>query len=378
MHELVQAQRSLGHEVETFASDSSGIAINTGPGSAGVFESVRSASNILFSTTAMRALKSTVARMRPDVVHFHSIYHQLSPSVLLAVPDDVPRVMTLHDFKLAAPCYGLFRDDAPCERCVGKPVPVDAVRLRCIKGSIAASTLCAVEQVIHRRTYKSNIDFFIAPSDFAADLLSRSPMVAPDAVRVVSHGIGHRLKNTLPSGSMHALFVGRLAREKAVQDLIKAWNSANVDGFRLQVIGDGPDRRALEDLANDSIEFTGWSSPDEVASAVSKARLVVVPSRFYETFGLVVAEALMAGTPVIASDSGALPEHVKRSLGGLTYQAGNVPSLIKVLSEVILDGDRLNDMGKAGRSYATSLLSIDRMTDEIFNVYEEARYLRSD
>ena len=102
----------------------------------------RASARMLWSTVAAAAgWTQVVDEFRPDVVHLHNIYHQLSPSVLRPLRRrGLPAVMTLHDYKLACPTY-LFLDKGKlCEACLGGHFR-QAVRRRCKDGSLAASAL---------------------------------------------------------------------------------------------------------------------------------------------------------------------------------------------------------------------------------------------
>jgi glycosyltransferase involved in cell wall biosynthesis len=91
----------------------------------------------------------------------------------------------------------------------------------------------------------------------------------------------------------------------------------------LKIVGDGP----LADLVSQacsrhsSIEWLGRQAPTEVRELMGQARAVLVPSVWYEPFGLVAIEAFAKGTPVIATDRGALPEIVEPGRTGLVHKA---------------------------------------------------------
>ena len=76
------------------------------PPPAQLSERVRGVARMLYSTSASKGMDAVLSEFRPDVVHLHNIYHQLSPSVLRPIARRrIPAVMTLHDYKLACPTY---------------------------------------------------------------------------------------------------------------------------------------------------------------------------------------------------------------------------------------------------------------------------------
>jgi glycosyltransferase involved in cell wall biosynthesis len=371
--DLIEAQRSDGISAELFSSETVFDGeVELEPRGRRLSEKLAIGANVMWSRRARRAFEVKVQQFGPDVVHYHSIYHQLSPSVLPPSRVSWGSVMTLHDFKLAAPCYVLTRDGAACTECVGKWFPTGAIRYRCVKGSFAASALCSAEQLVHRPRYRRRIDRFIVPSNYSARILAMSGAVEPDTLRVVPHGVATRAPNPRPSASEELLFIGRLSPEKGVLDLLKAWRA--VCGrlpFNLTVIGDGPEMSSAAAAAPEATTFVGWRSKAEVDEALSRARAVVVPSRSCETFGLVAAEAMSAGVPVVVSDAGALPELIEKSGAGVVYPAGDVEALASALMR-IGDADAADTLGQAGLRFARAHLGVREMSRSTLGVYQEA------
>jgi len=166
------------------------------------------------------------------------------------------------------------------------------------------------------------------------------------------------LEAGLDPARRYLLFVGRLEdRVKRVSALIRAFTAiarehGDVD---LVIVGDGPDRAALERLATGApgrIHFPGWI--DDVAA---KARLcagaecLVLPS-VTEGFPTVVGEAMACGTPVLASRVGAVPEMVVEGRTGWLWPPGDDAALASRLGEALARPDRLRAMRPAARAMA--------------------------
>jgi glycosyltransferase involved in cell wall biosynthesis len=112
------------------------------------------------------------------------------------------------------------------------------------------------------------------------------------------------------------LFVGRLVSVKGADLAIEALERLRRRGIdqTLTICGDGPERRALEEQARraglrNSVDFEGWTDPEELAMNYRRSKLLLVPSR-YEPFGIVALEAIASGCPVVAANTGGLPEAV--------------------------------------------------------------------
>jgi glycosyltransferase involved in cell wall biosynthesis len=223
--------------------------------------------------------------------------------------------MTLHDYKLVAPCYLLFRDGHECHLCVGKTFPSPGVRLRCVKSSVAASLTCAIEQSVHRPIYRDEVDAFIVPSTTARNLVLASGAVRAEDIHVVPHGVEiPAALATAQDGPAYMLFLGRLSPEKGGTCLLEAWRRANLGPeWELLIAGEGADRASLErQAAGMRIRFLGHVGDGEIQRLLYGAAAMVVPSLFPETFGLSAAEAMAAGVPVLVSNVGNLPDLIGR------------------------------------------------------------------
>jgi len=117
-------------------------------------------------------------------------------------------------------------------------------------------------------------------------------------------------------GRVGLLFVGRLVSVKGADLAIEALRRLRERGVdtTLTICGDGPERDALERQARDAdlegvVTFEGWTEPDELAARYRRAELLLVPSR-YEPFGIVALEAIASDCPVVAAETGGLPEAV--------------------------------------------------------------------
>ncbi|MDO8565995.1 MAG: glycosyltransferase [Candidatus Moranbacteria bacterium] len=125
------------------------------------------------------------------------------------------------------------------------------------------------------------------------------------------------------SGSRrHFLVVSRLTRSKKIDRVIEAFNKLELP---LLIVGDGPERARLQAQAEKNIRFVGFTSDEELAKLYVSARAVIFPSE--EDFGMVAAEALSFGTPVIAYEYGGIREIVKLGETGELFHA-ETPEII--------------------------------------------------
>jgi glycosyltransferase involved in cell wall biosynthesis len=270
-----------------------------------------------------RAVERAVSRFKPDVAHVHNTWYAMSPSVLDGLRGlGVPTVMTVHNYRLMCVNGMLLRDGRPCVDCVGRS-PWPGIRHRCYRNSAIASTAGAATIAYNRRrnTWAAGVDLYLAPTEFVRDRLLDGGFPA-DRVQVKPHFVedpGPRPQP--PSQSKTVLHVGRLSADKGAHALLDAWAGLGDTDLELVCIGDGPLRDELSQRRVPRVRFVGSVPRAEVRAWMLRARVLVAPSALYETFGLVVAEAMASGLPVIVPRGGALAEV---AAGGAVVERENV------------------------------------------------------
>ncbi|MPY92474.1 MAG: glycosyltransferase, partial [Acidimicrobiia bacterium] len=262
MLDVAALQRRAGHDVDFFAmqhpanlpatyEDQFPPFVQLDPPPRGALARAGTVATMVWSGRAARCLAEVVDDFRPDVVHLHNVYHQLSPSILRPLQRrGIPVVMTVHDYKLVCPSYRLLDQDGLCDACVGAgPLLTAPVRRRCKDGSIGASAVLALESSLHRLLGAWRpVSRFIAPSAFLASTLRRGGFPADEVVHLPNFVDADAIEARHGPGEGF-VFVGRLSGEKGVDIAVRA--VGQLPGARLTVAGDGPERAALEALAED-------------------------------------------------------------------------------------------------------------------------------
>ncbi len=170
-------------------------------------------------------------------------------------------------------------------------------------------------------------------------------------------------------GKVLALFVSRLSREKRVDLLLPI--ARDIPGLRLAIVGDGPDRRRLERIFNNTpTVFTGYLRGEALAQAYAAGDLFVFTGA-EETYGNVVVEAMASGLPVIAPNSGGVVDLVDNGKTGLQYPSESPERLFKAVKKLAGDPALLKQMGKAGYKKAQTQ-SWQNSFDTLFAQYDKA------
>ena len=304
----------------------------------------------LWNPRSARRVIDVIDAARPDVAHVHNTWFASSPSVLSALRRrHVPVVMTIHNYRLVCVNALFLRDGVLCEKCLDNG-PWSAVRHRCYRGSRATSAVAAAGIAVHRGldTWPRFVDRFIVLSEFARSRFVRAGFpphrLIPGSNFVEDPGP----RSAAPSASRDVLYVGRLSPEKGVHVLLDAWRTAASDELRLIVVGDGPDRARLEDKAPPGVAFLGRRPTVEVMGRLLQARALVIPSVWYEGQPVTALEGLAAGTPLVLSGIGGLPEVLGGGQGGWIAPANRSDALARILVQ-LADDRALDDRGAHAR-----------------------------
>lgn len=171
-------------------------------------------------------------------------------------------------------------------------------------------------------------------------------------------------------------FLGRLSSVKGVGDFLEAVRLVlfRRPEARAVVVGDGPDRQALERLAGrlglgPRVRFTGatW----EPYAALAAMDCVVCPSR-QEGLGFTVLEALAVARPIVVTGIGGVREVVEDGATGLLVPPGDRGQLVQAILRVLEDASGSAAMARAGRARVATEFTVDRMVDETVRVYSMA------
>lgn len=383
MLDLSEQLRRRGHQVEFFSvrhpdnvesslSDLFPPDTSYDPPPPGVGGKIGAAARTVWSRAAAKAMAEALDRFQPDLVHLHNIYHQLSPSILRPIRRRrIPMVMTLHDFKLICPSYRMLDRGSPCEACLDGHFR-HAVTRRCKSGSLGQSAVLALETSVHRRLGAyADIDVLICPSEFLLGKLVEAGFDRHRLRHVPNFtGVGPA-SGSVPRGD-HVLSVGRLAVEKGIDTLIEACGQD--PPRRLRIVGDGPEREALVELASrvapETTEFVGQLDRAGVLDELDRARVVAFPARGYENLPVAILEAMARGAPVIVTDIGGSPELVDGVRSGLCVPPED-PRAIRQAIDRFDDADLALALGSAGQEKIATTYALDAHLEQVEGLYRQ-------
>ena len=356
---------------------------------------VRDGIALIYSPEAKRNFQALCEEFRPDVVHLNNVHRQITLSILDAPylkEHHVPVFYTAHDYVTVCPGYLMLDGEGRvCDACLEDGKYRHCIENRCVKGSRAKSALAALEASFNRSHHSNErIDRVIAPSRFMRSKLIEGGWpegkvlalqnFADDAILARASGVANDVTDR---ESPYLLFFGRLSAEKGVDVLLRAFDAAAPSlprDMRLIVVGDGPDAAEFRELAAslDSasrIEFAGYQTGDALQTYVERASLAIASSRWRENMPYSIVEAFAAGTPVVGTRIGGIPELVANGVTGFACEPGDVATMADAMvrgAEAFLDAPVYVRMQESCRAYVRENCSRDKFMDQLVELYEEA------
>lgn len=304
---------------------------------------LQAAVGAVWSGKGYEAVANEVRAFQPDVVHVHNTFPLLSPSVYYAVHrNGACVVQTLHNYRFTCANGLLLRDGVPCEDCVGRAKWRGAI-YRCYHGSAGISGSVVALQTGHRLagTFVREVDAYIALTSFQREIVIRDGLpaerihVKPNFSRCVISA------NEQCERKKQIVFIGNIRSEKGTDLLLEAWTKVRPEGYRLLLLGDGPDRAEFQRqyASDDSMVWMGFQRPADVARVLGESKYIAVCSRWYEGFPMVLLEAFSSRTPAIAPDHAAFPEILGGGKCGFLFEPSNADSLAHALRLAVSSGE---------------------------------------
>jgi glycosyltransferase involved in cell wall biosynthesis len=326
----------------------------------------------IWSQEAYQAVSNYLTANTYDLIHIHNFFPLISPSIYYAAKaNKVPVVQTLHNYRLLCSNGLFFRDGQVCEDCLGKLIPWPGAWHGCYRRNKAASAATVGMLSIHRAlgTWNNLVDKYIVLTEFARQkfiqgglptekIVVKPNFVAPDPQ--IGSGKGD-----------YMLYVGRLSVEKGLDVLLSAWGLLP-NKIPLKIVGDGPLSEQVVEATKKfpQIEWLGRKPIREVYDIMGTAIAVIIPSKWYETFGRVATEAFAKGTPVIASNLGAIAELVDSGRLGLCFIPGDAQDLASKVQWLIEHPEELAFMHVEARKEFEAKYTAENNYQQLMYIYQ--------
>lgn len=342
-------------------------------GSNSLLNKTKMALNIFYSREAKKKMELLLNEEKPDIAHLHNIYHQISPSILPVLKkNNIPVVMTLHDFKLVCPNYTFLRDGKPCEYCYGKHF-YKAIIHRCVKNSYWASLVCALEMYFHRffRIYKEFVDVFIVLSEFSKEKMIQYG-IPPEKLVLLPNYVDLPSNGSQKNLGKYVLFSGRLSEKNGIFTLIRAMEKTKE--IPLVVAGEG---ELLSDLKGyvkekqlNNVTFMGFLNGEKLKQTIGNSLFTVFPAICYHNCPMSILESFAFGKPVVGSNLGSIPELIEDGVDGLLFESKDVEDLTEKIGYLYRHPLLAQKMGISARKKIEEKYSKEEYYEKLLGLYD--------
>lgn len=323
----------------------------------------------IWCPSGVKAMREALEREKPDVVNVHNLYPFISPAALRECKRvGVPVVMTIHNFRLMCPTGLFMRDGRPCELCLRKGNEWGCVRYNCEHSALKSIGYAARNAVARRgRHYLDCVDRFACITDFQRRKLIEAGF--PEERLLVIPNSMDASTAAAPSLGDYVAYSGRISREKGVDMIIET--ARRHPGIPFKIAGAVRDSDIVADLPA-NVELVGYLNAKELAAFYSRARFIVMASRWYEGFPMTILEAASYSKPTVGPDHGGFTEIIGagKDAIGVVFTPGDAQSLETAIVALWNDPDETIRLGRQAHQKLLAQYSTDviaRKWNELVN-----------
>lgn len=290
----------------------------------------------------------------PDVVSLHNLSGWSAAAWRTIADMRFPSVQVLHDSYVVCPKATMYKHGINCA---------------------SPCMSCRLLRLPHRRL-SNLVSAVVGVSDFILNRHVDQGYFRQVPIRRVIHNArdrgelgadvtpAHRLDGPLRFG-----FIGRLALTKGIEVLLKAFSAASVPEAELWIAGSGKtdyEQPLRQRYASKYVRFLGRVSQQEFYPQVD---VVVVPSLWNEPLGMVVAEAMAFGCPVIASRRGGIPEMIEDGINGMLFEPNHPWELVAAMERIAHSSTLRSRMRRAALAASKRFVDIDAWVSSYRDLY---------
>lgn len=323
------------------------------------------------------AMNEVLADFQPDIVHLHLIHNIGAIEACLSA---APVVVTAHDHRYVCPASNFYfkRNESRCQRTCSPACFAVTVRRKCMSLRPGYST-----------AYYRRVRWMMRNAERFAGVIAPS---ANAAGRMIAAGFPESRTHVLPyfcrveplpeprpvPESPSILYLGRISENKGWRYFVRALGRlpAHVRGTLVGNVS-GDRRRIVEDEATsagcrDRLDIREWATEEEIVQLLRGTSVLVFPSLWDETLGIVGLEALSQGVPVVASDVGGVREWLHDGETGWLVPPGDAAMLAERIGSLVESPELNRGMGSNGIALIGEKFGDVRHTSRLMGIYEQA------
>ena len=326
---------------------------------------------IIYSLEAYKKIGKVIDSFKPDIVHMNNINFQLTPSIIYAIKKrNIPLVQTVHDYQMICPNHLLYslEEAKPCERCINGS-KFNCFKYGCIHGSKAKSLIGVIEAKLYSllKTYKK-VDLYVCPSKFLEEkLLSADSLYSGKTFTIHNFIEKKPMPEKTDTEKPYVAFASRLSVEKGVGILAKA--AKLLPDITFKIAGTGPDDECLKNIPN--VNMLGFLTGDELISLIANAKVMILPSVWYENCPLNILETHAFGVPVITMNSGGMAELVEDGKTGLLIKESTAEATAEAINKCFEDEEFYSSLKQNCEIRKDEIIEVGDYADILIEKYQQ-------
>ena len=318
------------------------------------------------------AFQQIIKTFKPDVIYLHKL-----DSIACCLPyiGQIPIIRMMHDHDLCCPRRHkyFFYNNRVCHQPAGWRCYADLAFLERNHSKSGSIKITSIGNKLKEMQQNKKLDRIIVGSQFMYDELKMNGFDA-DRILVLPPCVPDKKINTsqLPENN-HLLYVGQLIHGKGVDLLLHALTHVTED-FTCTIAGTGNAEHSLKTMAEnlglaERVNFTGWVSNVSLSEYYNKARIVVVPSRWPEPFGMVGLEAMLHGRPVVGFDVGGIKDWLQHDKNGLLISEQDVKNMGHAINTLLIDDSLAIRLAKGAVETTRTRFNFKNYIDELESLF---------
>ena len=307
-----------------------------------------------------------VERVQPDVIYIHKANVQS----LGDAPTGVRTVRMVHDHDLCCPRRHKYYawNGCICRHKADWRCYLDLAFVARSAGPAKIAFVSIGEKMTEMRRNQQLALLLVGSAAMREELIQND--FPPDRVEILPPVVRMPLRAMAPiPAENRILYVGQLIRGKGVDLLLKALPHVRCD-YELTIVGVGNARASLEAFCaklglGGKVRFEGWVNPQDLGDYYARAKLVAVPSRWPEPFGMIGLEAMHYGRPVVAFRVGGIPDWLEHGITGLMAPEQDVRAFGAALEQLLSDPQLCSQLGRQAQERVRTKFRFENYLDRL-------------
>ena len=304
----------------------------------------------IFNFKNIYLLWKQLQKFRPDIIHLHGFLGALSPSILVVIRlwkklYSIKVVQTVHDYHVVCPNASAYNysQQKKCLECVGHKFKGKIFFHNCDRRGWVYSIMKGIRSFIANNlvSHQKIVDLFITPSIFLQEQMLKEG-IHQDKLFFLRNPLNIKNYDRINKTNTIVYF-GRFSKEKNLAFLLEVFHHHFVDHPlcpNLLLIGDGEESENLKTYVmhyhlQERVTFLPFQSREELQNSIAEAKIMVLPSSVYETYGLVIFESILHNIYPITSNHGGLSESIDWVGIGQTFEDDNALQLKEAIEKTL-------------------------------------------